>query len=143
MRRRTDRHQVHRHQLGINIPAVLQKSLVGQPAHRERVPAVQHPLPVNAPVKGRRQRLNARISGKILAAEQHPAQQQRGIDRRQLAAEHSFPALNVDEVVKKTVLVRTLFQQKSQRLFHALFAKAGEQIIPFGGDAQTRSSQSR
>ncbi len=104
--------------------------------------AVEHPLPVDAPVKSGRQRLDPGIPLEVLPAKQHPAEQQRRIDRGKLAVEHALPAIDVDEVIKKTMLMRTGFEQERQRLFDPLLAIDGPQVIPLGGDAQRAQPES-
>ena len=72
---------------------------------------------------------------------QYTAKQKRRIDRRQLAAEEPLPAIDVNEVVEKTVLVRTFFEEKSQCLLHPLLAIDGAEVIIFGGNAQRTQSK--
>ncbi len=138
---RANRQQVHGGQLGVDIPPVLEETLVGQPAHGKRRAAIHHPLPVDAAVKRGGQRFDTGIAGEVLTAVQHAAKQQRRIDRRQLAAEEALPAIDVNEVVEKTVLVGTFFEQKSQCLLHPLLAIEGAQVVIFGGNAQRAQSE--
>src|SRR6185437_4729254 len=63
---------------------------------------------------------------------------QRRVNRRKLAAKNTLAAVDVDEVIQKPMLVRTLLQQKRQRLLHPLLAQRSAQIIPLGSNAERR-----
>ena len=143
VRRRANGHQVHGHQLGVNVPAILQKSLVRQPAHGEGGTAIQHPLPIDAAVESGRQGSNARVRGKILAAHQDAAEENRGIDGRQFRIEEPLAAVEIDEVVEKSVLVGTRLQQESQRPLHTLLALRRHKVMPFGRDAERSEAKAR
>ena len=138
---RADRQQVHGGQLGVNIPAVLEEALVGQPAHGKRSAAIHHPLPVDAAVKRSGQCFNASVAGKVLTAVKHTAKQERCIDRGQLTAKEPLSAIDVNEVVEETVLVRTFFQEKGQGFLHSLLAIEGPEVVVFGGNAQGTQSK--
>src|SRR5579885_385190 len=129
MRGRADGQQIHGHQLGVDVPAVLEEAEVWQPAHGKRCAAVEHPWPVNAAVEGGGQRFDARIALKILPAGEHAAEKQSGVNGGKLAAKHTLAAFHVNKVVEKAVLVRALFEQKGQRFFDALFALQLRQIV--------------
>src|SRR5882762_8822672 len=114
VRGRANRQQIQHHQLGVSVPARRQKSVFRRPAHGKCTSAVEHPRPVDALIDLRRQVYDLLVL-KVLPAGEYAAQQDCGINRRDLRVVYPLPGVHIHEVVEETVLVRHLVEKETQR----------------------------
>ena len=104
MCRRANGQQDHAGQFRKRVPAMRKKSAFRLPAMRERLAAVEHPLPIHSLVDLGGQLPDAPV-GEIAPAMQHPAEQQSGIDGRRFRLPLPLPCLPVEEMEIKTHLM--------------------------------------
>ena len=109
---------------------------------RKGVAAVQHPGPVDALVNLRGEPADFAVA-RILPAGEHAAKQQGGVDGRQLAFPEPFAGAHVDEVIKKTALLRELFPEIAQRVGDAPENFPAIQVATFPRDAESGESKTR
>ncbi len=102
--------------------------------------AIEHPRPVHALVELCCERLDFLVAIEISAARQDTAQQQRSIDRRNLAGEFAIAGVHIDEVKQKPALVRH-FQKKFQRRTNSFSSFSRRQPAALIRDAKRRESE--
>ena len=119
MRRRAEREQVDHHRFVVAAPVVLEKTFFGRPAETDGVAVRLGPLPIDAGVDLIDQTANLRFLGvgavEIRLIEKRAGQQDRGVDRRELAILEPLPGLHVQKVVEKTLVTGRAFYVVSLR----------------------------
>jgi hypothetical protein len=103
--RRAERQQVHEHGLVVASPVVFQEPLFRRPAEADRGRLRLCPPPVYTPVDRVHERPDLdflRIRAvEVRLAEQRPGDQDRGVDRRELAVLEALARLHVQEVIEE------------------------------------------
>ncbi len=89
-------------------PAVGKESRLRLPSHRDRLPSIQRPLPVDAPVERVGQPANIRLRRslaiEVSAAGERPGEQEGRVDRRQLAIPGATARVHVQKVIVEALV---------------------------------------
>ncbi len=105
---RSEREQHHEHRLVVALPVVRDETRLRLPAHADEIAPHLRPFPVDAPVDrvdlGPDLRLVGMVGIEVGLGVQHAADQQRRVDRGQLAAARAVAGLHVEEVVEKSLV---------------------------------------
>ncbi len=108
MRGRTQRQDVQHHRLHIPTPVMVQESFAGLPSHGDEWGARLGPRPVHAAVKRIGQSTNLGFSCvgpiEVLLAGEHPHEEQRGVDGRQLDVLEPEPTAVLQEVIEEALV---------------------------------------
>src|ERR1700740_982968 len=100
------------------VPTSVEETAVA-PTHRTHIPTVEHPCPIHAVVDIRRKLIDLAVLVEILPRDQHAAEQQGCVDRRDLPPAEGNAALHIVEVGEETVVSLQLVAMESQRVPHA------------------------
>ena len=107
---RPEREQHHEHRLVVALPVVRDETRLRLPAHADVVAPHLRPFPVDAPVdrvdQGADLRLVGMVGIEVGLRVQHAADQQRRVDRGQLAAAGALTGLHVEEMVEESLVPR-------------------------------------
>ncbi len=107
---RSEREQHDEHRLVVALPVVRDETRLGLPAHAEEFAVHLRPFPVDSPVDrvdvGPDLRLVGMLAVEVGLCVKHAADQERGVDRGQLAAARAVTGLHVEEMVEKSLVAR-------------------------------------
>ena len=108
VRRRSERQDVEEQAFVVDVPVAGDEAPARMPAHRHDGRARGEPRPVDRGVDPIREQADAAFVGMLavepFAREQHAAEQQRGVDRRQFSIAETLPGLHVEEVVEEALM---------------------------------------
>lgn len=99
--------------------------------------AVEHPAEVNAVVNPVREANDFRIAGEALLYSENTAEQQRRVDRGDLAVPAPVACFCVEPVVEPAALMKGSRIEKAQRDASAFDRLAAWNPIPISGDAES------
>lgn len=104
---------------------------------------VEHPAKVNAVINPGREPDDLRIAREALLDRENSGQQQRGIDRRDLAVPAAVAGLCVEPVIEPTALLKRTRIEEAQGVARAFDCAAACNPIAFRGDAKSGEAETR
>ncbi len=146
VRRRAEREDVDEHRLVVAAPVEAQEAGLGPPAVRDDRRAVLCPGPLDAAVDQLGQvadlLLGARVAIEVRLRGQHAAEQQRGIDGRQLGRAEALTVVHVQEVIVEAAIAahaglcgtHRRVREKAQRAQRPQPCLAARHEAPLGAD---------
>ena len=140
MGRRSHAQQVHHHQLAVEVPPRRNESKFRRPSVRKQACIFRKPGPVHAIEDGMGQLVDVFVL-KMLAAGQHAAEQNRGIDRRDLRIPHSLAGVDIREVIEESAMRGQLVPEKRQALDDAQPRVRVADKAALFGDANCRQAE--
>src|ERR1700688_1092564 len=101
MRKRTQSKQIDHHHLAVVVPAIGEKSDLRSPTVRQQRRVLRQPAPINAVKDLIGQQTDLGMFLEVLAAGENSAEQDGGVNRRNLGIPHSLAGVNVGEMVEE------------------------------------------